>query len=76
MVKRTEIDGADLERLIEAIRYVIGREGNEIDFPMVEYLRAEIKDVQRHLENEKTGDGDTTVSEIEAVLTFFQVGDE
>lgn len=72
MAKWTEIAGSDLDRLLEAIRYVIGREGHEIDGPMVEFLKNELSEVEGHLENEKTGDGDTTVSEIDAVLGFFQ----
>ena len=72
MVKWREVSDTDLNRLVEAIHYVISRKGQEIDSTLVAFLKEELVEVTGHIENEKTGNGHTTVSEIEAVIGFIQ----
>jgi len=76
MAKWREITDGDLDRLCSALQYVIDRKGTMIDDTMVEYLAYELKAVGVRFENEKTGDGDATVSEIDAVIGYLQNKDE
>ena len=66
-----EIEQGDYETLVSVIQYVIGRQGEKIDAPMVELLTQELGKVTGHIENEQSGGGDQTCVEIDTVLDFI-----
>lgn len=73
-----EINSKDLKELMEAIGYVIDRKGQEIDGPMVEYLKGVKGTVEGHLRNERFGShggkGSGVAIQIDSVLPMFQKG--
>lgn len=50
-----EIARKDLDRLYDAVQYVIQRAGKEIDSGMVEYLKEELEAITEHIVNENYG---------------------
>jgi len=71
-----EIKDKDLKELLEAIRYVVDRQGDIIDGPMVEYLKGVVGTFEGHLYNERFGEPGGKASgvalQIDAVLPLLQ----
>lgn len=71
-----EINSRDLKDLMEAVGYVIDQEGQEIDGPMVEYLKGVKGTIEGHLRNERFGrlggKGSGVALQIDSVLPMFQ----
>jgi len=65
MAKYVEVEEKDLQILIECIEYVITRYEND-DPEMCEYLKEQLSEVLRHVDNETRGG--KVASEIDVVL--------
>lgn len=69
---RIEINESEYRTLIAAINYVVSQEGKTIDSTMADYLRGEVSEVLRRVENECTGGGDLIALQIEALLPIIR----
>ncbi len=68
MAVYVEIDLADIQRLTDAITYVIENK-TEGDPQLKEYLETELKTVQNHIKNERFGSREA--AEIDVVMNFL-----
>jgi len=72
MAVYVSVELKDVGSLMEAIQYVVDREGEPITKETAEYLQETLSRVQRHIDNEHYGDAAAT--EITRVLDFLGGG--
>ena len=70
MARYIEVEQRDLQKLFDAISYVVDRYSGK-DNAMCEFLLESLNEVKDHVENESLGGGHDTALEIERVLDYF-----
>jgi hypothetical protein len=75
MVAKITLEQPLYFRLLEAIDYAITRLELHDDRPSIEYLKEQREFVARRVENERTGGGDTTCTQIDTILTLLEEDD-
>jgi hypothetical protein len=67
MPRYFEITEREVDELFEALRYVVGKEGEIIDLPMVEYLTEIVDRISDHVHNENRATPGTIIAEIDMI---------